>query len=361
MVRSAYIHIPFCQSICSYCDFCKFLYSYQNIDLYLKRLQEEVKGANIKDELTTLYLGGGTPSCLSLKETKTLFSITDSLPLSKDVEFTIEVNPSDITEEKLFLWHQHRVNRLSIGIESFQEEILKTLGRNHSYDEIKEKITLAKKIGFTNISVDLMYAIPNETMEQLKDDLEKLLSLKVSHISCYSLMIEPRTKLYLEKVEPIKEEVDVKMYQLIHQTLEKNGFHQYEISNYAKKGRESKHNLVYWNNQEYYGFGLGAASYLGNIRSTNTKKLKTYYHHFEKEEETLNDIDKMRYEMILGLRKIEGVNKREFFLKYHQNIQDVFNIDDLIEKKVFIDDGTYLSISYHYLYISNEILTRFVE
>ncbi len=361
MVRSAYIHIPFCKSICSYCDFCKFLYDYQNIDSYLLALKEEIASVNIKNELSTLYLGGGSPSCLSLREIKSLFAILDTLPLSCDYEFTIEVNPVDMTREKLEFWYQHRVNRLSIGIETFQKELLKTLGRSHTFDEMKEKVTLAREVGFKNISVDLMYAIPKETLEQLEDDLEKVNALDVDHVSCYSLMIEPKTKLYLEKITPIDEEVDLTMYQKIHSFLEYHGFHQYEISNYAKEKKESKHNLVYWNNQEYYGFGLGASFYLENVRGENTKKLKDYLTHQGRMEEIISEEDKMRYEMILGLRKIKGVKKKEFYQKYRKKIIDVFKIEDLLEKNVLVDDENYISIHPNYLYVSNEILTRFVD
>ena len=264
MVKSAYIHIPFCNNICSYCDFCKLLYNKNFVKKYLDALEKEITN-NYKNEiLDTIYVGGGTPSSLSVSELNKLFSIIKIFKLSKEYEFTFEVNIEDITEEKLEILKENKVNRLSIGIESFNDKYLKYLGRNYTSDIISERVELAKKY-FDNINVDLMYALKNESLDDLEKDVDKILKLDIKHISCYSLIIEKNTKLYIDNTKYISDDLDSDMYDLIDKKLE-NKYHRYEVSNYSITSYESRHNLTYWENNEYYGFGLGAAGYIDNIR-----------------------------------------------------------------------------------------------
>ena len=274
MVKSVYIHIPFCKNICTYCDFCKMYYNENWIDKYLESLDNEIKENYKNEKISTLYLGGGTPSCLPVIYLKKLFKIIDKINLDNNYEFTIECNIEDITEEKLKLFTLNKVNRLSIGIQSFNNKILKYLGRNYNSDIIDKKIKLAKKY-FDNINIDLIYAVKNQTIKDLKDDIDRFLKLDISHISCYSLMIENNTILSNNNEKYIDEDLDRNMYDLICGKL-KEKYNHYEISNFAKKGYESKHNLSYWNNNEYYGFGLSASGYINNIRYTNTKNLSKY-------------------------------------------------------------------------------------
>ena len=268
-----YIHIPFCNSICSYCDFCKFLYNKKWVDNYLNALQKEIN-KNYKNELVrTIYIGGGTPSSLNIGELNKLFDIIKIFKKDKKIEFTFECNIEDINEPKLELLKNNGVNRISIGVESFNDKYLKFLGRNYKSKDIMNRIDLVKKY-FDNINIDLIYALPNQTLEELESDIDKFLSLDIDHISTYSLIIEPNTKLYINKTKNIDEEKDFEMYNLICNKLKNKGYNHYEISNFSKESFESKHNLIYWNNLEYYGFGAGASGYINNIRYDNTRNLQ---------------------------------------------------------------------------------------
>ena len=359
MVKSAYIHIPFCNNICSYCDFCKLLYNKNFVKKYLDALEKEITN-NYKNEiLDTIYVGGGTPSSLSVSELNKLFSIIKIFKLSKEYEFTFEVNIEDITEEKLEILKGNKVNRLSIGIESFNNKYLKYLGRNYTSDIINEKVELAKKY-FDNINVDLMYALKNESLNDLEEDIDKILKLDIKHISCYSLIIEKNTKLYIDNTKYISDDLDSDMYDLIDKKLE-NKYHRYEVSNYSITSYESRHNLTYWKNNEYYGFGLGAAGYIDNIRYTNTRNLSKYISgNYEKQEEVLTKEDKIKYEFILGLRLTNGINKYNFNKKYGININEIEIIKELINKGLLIDDKINIYVPKKYFYVLNDILVNFV-
>lgn len=359
MVKSAYIHIPFCNNICSYCDFCKLLYNKNFVKKYLDALEKEITN-NYKNEiLDTIYVGGGTPSSLSVSELNKLFSIIKIFKLSKEYEFTFEVNIEDITEEKLEILKENKVNRLSIGIESFNNKYLKYLGRNYTSDIINEKVELAKKY-FDNINVDLMYALKNESLNDLEEDIDKILKLDIKHISCYSLIIEKNTKLYIDNTKYISDDLDSDMYDLIDKKLE-NKYHRYEVSNYSITSYESRHNLTYWKNNEYYGFGLGAAGYIDNIRYTNTRNLSKYISgSYERQEEVLTKEDKIKYEFILGLRLTSGINKDNFNKKYGININEIEVIKELINKGLLIDDKINIYVPKKYFYVLNDILVNFV-
>ena len=359
MVKSAYIHIPFCNNICSYCDFCKLLYSKNFVKKYLDALEKEIPN-NYKNEiLDTIYVGGGTPSSLSVSELNKLFSIIKIFKLSKDYEFTFEVNIEDITEEKLEILKENKINRLSIGIESFNDKYLKYLGRNYTSDIINEKVELAKKY-FDNINVDLMYALKNESLDDLEEDIDKILKLDIKHISCYSLIIEKNTKLYIDNTKYISDDLDSDMYDLIDKKLE-NKYHRYEVSNYSITSYESRHNLTYWKNNEYYGFGLGAAGYIDNIRYTNTRNLSKYISgSYERQNELLTKEDKIKYEFILGLRLTSGLNKDNFNKKYGININEIEVIKELINKGLLIDDKINIYVPKKYFYVLNDILVNFV-
>lgn len=356
MIKSAYIHIPFCAHICTYCDFPKMLYDKKIADKYLSSLEKEIK-LNYKDEsLKTIYIGGGTPTSFSYTELKRLLDILNIFKKDTDYEYTIECNIENITEEKLKLFKEYGINRLSIGIQSFNKKILKYLNRTINYDNI----ILAKKY-FDNINIDLMYAIKDETLDELKEDLDKIIKLDINHISTYSLIIEPNTILSIKGEEYIDEELDYEMYKLICETLKNNDYIHYEISNFSKKGYESKHNLNYWNNNEYYGFGMGASSYIDNKRITNTKSINKYINsEFMYETEMLNEKMKMEYEMILGLRKIEGVDLNVFKQKYNVELEKVFNIEKLLKEGKLIKENDKLKINENYLYLSNDILVNFI-
>lgn len=360
-IKAVYIHIPFCNSICSYCDFCKVVYNSSWIKPYFDRLEEEIDNAYLGETIETLYIGGGTPSALNLDELCELFKIISKFKISKNIEFTFECNLNDLTPEKLEFLYKVGVNRLSVGIESFNEEKLKFMNREATFRDAKEKIDLARKIGFKNINIDLMYAIPGEENKDLIKELKLFLKLNPEHISTYSLMIEKNTLVGLNKIKSIEEERDSKMYEIICNTLKKAGYNHYEVSNFAKEGNESKHNLTYWNNEEYYGFGCGASGFITGVRYENTKSLTEYLKgNFVSSKALMSKIDNMENELILGFRKLEGVNLENFYNKYHENMQDVFPVKPLIKSGELIYKNGMISINPKKLYIMNEILIKLI-
>lgn len=362
MASSVYIHIPFCVDICSYCDFCKVYYDSKYIKNYIDALEAEIKQRYHHEKIKTLYIGGGTPSSLSLEELKRLFEVISIFPLDEEYEFTFEINVENVNEEKLRFLFSKGVNRLSFGVQTMDSNYLSILNRHHTDKEVQEKISLSKKIGFSNINIDFMYGFHHQTEKELITDLTKILNLGVEHISCYSLIIEEHTKLYIENYQKADEDMEYLMYNKINELMKQYGFSHYEFSNYAKKNYESKHNLVYWNNEEYYGFGLGAVSYLDKKRITNTRNLTKYLKkNFSSLIENVSLEEQKENEMILGLRKLQGVSLQKFKEKYHQSILEEFDIEDLLfENKLVVKDG-YLSIREDYLYVSNEILIRFIK
>ena len=327
MIESVYIHIPFCHKICSYCDFAKLYYKKELVDNYLDALEKEINQKYKNEKIKTIYIGGGTPSSLNLDQLKKLFNIINKFNLDQNLEFTFECNIENINEEKLIFLKKNKVNRL----------------------------------GFENINIDLIYSIEGQTLEDLKKDLDLFNKLNVEHISIYSLILEKNTKLYINNYNNVDEDLELQMYEYITNFLKKNNYIHYEISNYSKKRYESKHNLTYWNNSKYYGFGLGASGYIDNIRYTNTRSFNKYINNdFKLEEDQLTKKDEMELEMILGLRKIKGVNLSEFEKKYHQKIINTFKIDKLLEEQKLLIKDDYIYINPHYLYVSNDILINFL-
>ena len=359
-MQSVYIHIPFCSTICSYCDFCKMFYNEKLVDKYLDALNKEIELNYKKEKLKTVYIGGGTPSSLNKNQLTKLFNITNRFILDNDYEFTIEANISDINEDFLKLCSNNKVNRLSIGIETINKEFYKLLNRYNDINDIKEKIKLSKKY-FNNINVDLMYGFYGETIEQLDNDLNLIKELDINHVSIYSLIIEENTVLYINKQKSISDELESSMYYHIIDYLASIGYNHYEISNFSKEGFESIHNLNYWNNNNYYGFGLGASGYIDNTRYTNTKSINKYLQFdFVSQKEVLDNKTIMEEELICGLRKIKGISKSKFKKKFNKDIRDVFDIDKLINDELLVENNDYIYIPKDKLYISNSILINFI-
>jgi oxygen-independent coproporphyrinogen-3 oxidase len=332
-------------------------YKKEWIKEYLSKLKEEINDRYKGEKIRTLYIGGGTPTSLSIDELMILFDILKVFDLSELEEFTIECNIESLDKEKLILFKRNNVNRLSIGIQTFNLKYLELLNRNHSKMQVYEMLEFAKHIGFNNINLDLIYALPNQSINELDEDLDIFLRLKPEHISCYSLMIEPNTKMYINNIKPIDEDLDYEMYRFIESKLVGNGYNHYEISNYFKSDYESKHNLVYWNNEEYYGFGLGASSYVDDYRIDNTKNYTKYINkEFISNKEKVDLDSKIKYELILGFRKLNGINKNEFKSKYNIDITSIKNIDKLIKENKIIEDNERIYINNEWIYKSNEIL-----
>ena len=355
MITAAYIHIPFCEDICTYCDFCKYYYNKKFILPYLEALDKEIKKRYHGEVLKSIYVGGGTPSSLSLDELRILLKILSIFKIN-DAEYTFECNIENITEEKVKLLKEYGVNRLSIGVQTFNEKFLSYLNRKHTKDLVYNKIAMIKKY-FNNINIDLIYAIPNETLEDLEEDLDNFLKLDIDHISTYSLIIEEHTILGNKKIMPVDEELDYQMYQLIINKLK--DYEHYELSNFGKK--RSRHNLVYWNNEKYYGFGLGASGYEGNTRYINTRSLTEYLNgHYRIYEEHLSLNTTIENYFILGLRKIKGINIRDFKKRYNIDIDKIDIINNLIIQDKLKLDNDNLYINPKYLYVSNDILVEFM-
>lgn len=358
--QAVYIHIPFCQTICSYCDFCKLYYRKEWVGPYLRALKQEVMTYFPTDKIKTIYIGGGTPSVLSLEELEQLLQITDLFPRDSLYEFTFECNIEQMTEEKLKLLKKHGVNRISYGIQTFHSSYLEDLNRKHQKEQVKDLIALTKCY-ISNINVDLMYAFSKQTIEELKLDLSSFLELDVPHISTYSLIIEPNTVFGNQKRKAIDDEMDADMYELICQVLAKYGYQHYEVSNFARPGFQSQHNLTYWSNRYYYGYGLGASGYHDGIRYTNTRSLNHYnaglYRLFEHQ---VTHHEAMENELVLGLRKCQGVSMAQFKRRYHIDMEEVFPIRQLIKEGKLAVQGDYIRITPAYFYLSNEVLVSFI-
>jgi len=354
MTEAVYIHIPFCRQICSYCDFCKVIKQDKWINNYLDALEKEIKKYYKGDLIKTLYIGGGTPSSLSILQLERLFAILSIFKLDSDAEITFECNCEDLNPELLeFL--KDKINRLSIGVQTFNNELIKLLGRKKVNID---NIYLAKKY-LDNINIDLMYGF-NVSNEILKDDILKIIKLDIPHISTYNLILQEHTKLYISNYIPCND--DTIHEEFINSILCKHGYNHYEISNYAKEGFESKHNLTYWNNKHYYGFGLGASGYINNIRYENTYSLSKYINGENIRDEHVLDLNEtLQNEFILGLRKVKGINVNDFKEKYGFDILDILVVKKLLDDGKLILEKSNIFINPKYLYLSNEILVDFVD
>lgn len=334
--RSLYIHIPFCSHICHYCDFVKLFYNNKFSEPYLKALFAEIDSYHI-DKVDTIYIGGGTPTSLSDEEfTSLLDKVKDFL--APNGEFTVEANVENLTKEKLEIMKSRGVNRLSIGVESTNDEMLKAIGRYHTYEEVVKVVELAKQY-ISNINIDLIYGFPCQSEEDLRKDISNILSLDVDHISIYSLIVSECTKFYKDGVKEQDQDESRKFYDIILKELREHGYERYEISNYARNGKYSRHNLVYWHNQEYYGVGLGASGYIAGARYTNVKSLKQYLEgNYVDIKETLSKDELLEEYLLCHFRLEKGFAKNDFKNRFDQEFAEVFRgkVDSLIERKLLI-------------------------
>ncbi|MCR5147003.1 MAG: radical SAM family heme chaperone HemW, partial [Clostridia bacterium] len=329
-----YVHIPFCKQKCKYCDFVSFQCKEAKYEDYFKCLIKEIvdKSDEIKDQIDTIYIGGGTPSIVPAKYIEEIIkAIKENYKVLKNAEITIEVNPGTVDEQKLTAYKEIGINRLSIGLQSTNDNLLKMLGRIHTYKEFEEVYQCARNVGFKNINVDLMIGLPNQTIKDVEESLNRIIEKSPEHISVYSLIVEEGTKMYdlINKgtLELTAEELERKMYWKVKSILEESGFNQYEISNFSKPKYESKHNMNCWNQHSYLGFGVAAHSYYDGMRYSNIINLDRYIENYKNEEAVYNIVfheqqdknDMMKEYMILGLRKLSGVKISEFKNKFVDN------------------------------------------
>ncbi len=322
--KSLYVHIPFCEHLCSYCNFIKIFYDEKIVDRYLDCLEKELNSYQIED-LDTIYIGGGTPSSLSLAQLDKLLQILSKIPLNDNYEYTIEANPENLTKDKILLLRKYGVNRISLGIQTFDEKIGKLLNRKHNFEMVKEVVKNLNMVGIDNYSFDFIYAVPFQTKEIIDKDIDLAFSLNPKHLSFYSLLIEENTLLYLQKYQEADDTIQRDFYDFIYEKLKENGFNRYEISNFAKPNYQSKHNLTYWLDKNYYAIGVSASGYIDNVRYTNTKNLTKYLANDNNKEINLISKEDKKFEYImLNLRLDKGIDLKEY--------QDIF-AEDLVKSK----------------------------
>lgn len=368
---SAYVHIPFCTQICYYCDFSKVFIKNQPVDAYLEHLIQETRSYEI-GKLRTLYIGGGTPTALSAQQLAYLLTeLPKVMDLSELEEFTIEANPGDLDPDKIAVLKDSQVNRVSLGVQTFDNKMLKKIGRSHQEQDIYDNIRHLKQAGFDNISIDLIYALPGQTMDQVKENVAKAIDLDIPHMSLYSLILENHTvfmnRMRRGKLPLPKEELEAEMFEYIIEELEKAGFEHYEISNFSKPGFESRHNLVYWDNAEYYGLGAGASGYVDGIRYKNHGPIRHYLEAVEAgkariTEEHLTLEEKMEEELFLGLRKKTGVSKARFEEKFGVSFDQRYGqvVANLTEQGLLVPDDKQVRMTKRGLFLGDTVAEKFI-
>lgn len=372
-----YIHIPFCVKKCSYCDFVSFCSDEKTWEQYTNAVVCEIENKKIENpkKVTTIYIGGGTPSLIPENYiVKIINTVRSRFKIEESAEITIEVNPGTVTEKKLVAYKNVGINRISIGLQSAEDRILKLIGRIHNYQTFLSTYNLTRNIGFENINVDLMLAIPTQTKEELLNTLNKVIELKPNHISLYSLIVEENTEikkaLEVGKLEYVDEKVEREMYWKTKRILEKNGYFHYEISNFAKRGFESKHNMDCWNQEEYIGFGIAAHSYINNKRFSNISNLEEYIKNINEENfeknielhENQTKQDKMKEYMMIGLRKIDGISISEFERRFRISplFYFRFEIDKLVKENLLEVDLDYIKLTKKGLDFANIVFEEFI-
>lgn len=377
-MRGMYIHIPFCHQICHYCDFNKVFFDNQPVDEYIESIGQELQ--LMKEEgiqfstLETVFIGGGTPTSLSAQQLGRLLEVIGQyvdIPSLK--EFTTEANPDELTTEKLRVLKSGGINRLSIGVQSFDEALLKKIGRTHNAEDPVRVINEAREVGFTNISIDLIYGLPGQTIEQWQETLDQALALDLEHYSGYSLIVEPKTVFYnlmnKGKLPLPGEDAEAEMLAMLIEQMEKAGQGQYEISNFSKRGKASMHNLLYWQNEAYAGVGAGAHGYLGGVRYSNVGPIKHYMAALDEgkrpvyQTHLVTDIEAMEEEMFLGLRKKSGVSASHFEQKFGRSLAEVYGetIAALIEQGLLEAKTDGFKLTEIGLFRGNEVFQQFLQ
>lgn len=372
---SAYIQIPFCEHICYYCDFNKVFLEGQPVDEYIEALLKEARLAlrqNPVEKMETLYVGGGTPTSLTASQLERLLSgLREILPYYNG-EFTVEANPGDLTADKLDVMKNYGVNRLSMGVQTFDDCLLKKIGRKHTAQDVYDTIQLLEEKDFSNVTIDLIYALPGQSLESFRDTVTRALALDLPHYALYSLILENQT-MFMNwvrrgKMHLPEQELEAQMYAETIDAMEKAGRKQYEISNFAKPGFESQHNLVYWNNQNYFGLGAGASGYLGNRRYKNRGPIQHYLKSLKNdqlpvlEEEILTQKAQIEEEMFLGLRKILGVDKTVFENRFGFSMMDVYGdvIEKLKQQKLITETDSRVCLTEEGLFRGNDVFEEFL-
>ena len=361
-IKHLYVHIPFCDNICYYCDFTRVKYNAQLVDKYLDKLEAELVQYNLNKDISTIYIGGGTPSSLTSQQLYKLLNILKKY--SQDtIEYTIEANPDSLTLEKINILKKFKVNRVSLGVQTANDSLLKAINRKHSYNDVINVVDSLNSAGISNISIDLIYSLPKQTMKIWQETLETIVSLNIKHISLYSLTIEKNSYFNRHHYQKLDDETEANMYFYAIDFLKKYSFEQYEIANFSKKGYESKHNLGYWNYDNFIGIGLGASGKISNYRYDNTKNFVDYFNEkFVTEKIELSVKDQMFEMLMMSLRLKKGISKKLFYERFNKNIEDVFKdvINIHVLKNNLINTEYYLKCSDKGFPILNDILVDFM-
>ena len=368
-----YIHIPFCKSKCFYCDFNSYANHEELVDVYVDALKKEINSANDNRVVPSIYIGGGTPSYIDGKYIAEILElIRAKFNVSTDAEITIEANPGTVDRNKLNIYKDYGVNRISFGLQTCQDKLLKSIGRIHTFEEAKSGYLLARECGFSNISLDLMFGLPGQSMDDLRYSLERIIELNPEHISTYSLKVEENTVFGKQQREGKlilpDEDLERKMYYSIKNELKIVGYEHYEISNFAKKSYQSRHNNSYWEGQDYLGFGAGASSLYNNLRYSNEGDIRKYIdkisnnEQFYEIEEILDEKAKLSEAMILGLRKLKGVSKIDIKEKLGYDILEVYSdeITKLLRLGLLIQEGDRIRLTDKGLDLANQVFMEFI-
>ena len=371
---SLYLHIPFCVKKCHYCDFLSAPCKEETRQEYVEVLCMEIvqKAKLYKDKIVdTIFFGGGTPSLLSAEQMKRIMeTVRQEFRVLAEAEISMEVNPGTVSLEKLKAYKEYGINRLSIGLQSANNEELKVLGRIHTWEVFENTWKQVRELDFSNVNIDLMSALPGQTLESYESTLRKVLALKPEHISAYSLIIEEGTQFYEwfgEDNSKLPDEItDRRMYEMTRTLLEEYGYHRYEISNYALKGYECKHNVGYWKRKDYLGLGLGAASLLSNVRSSNVSELAEYLKlNWRTEKEELSIQDQMEEFMFLGLRMMEGISCLEFEQQFGKSLKEVYGTQIAkLEKQGLLryhQETDRYALTLQGIDVSNQVFVEFID
>ena len=361
--KAVYIHIPFCRHICYYCDFCRQVYQENLASQYLISLQTEIK-AVLSDtaRYKSIYIGGGTPSSLSVSQLTYLFETIKPYQ-QDDIEYTMECNPEDLIAEKIILFQQYGINRISIGVQSASERLLQSVNRNHTLKLVQEGVDRLKSFGIHNISVDLIYGLPMQSMTDWKDTLQKIVQLNIQHISLYSLTIEENSVFGKRNIQKIEDDLEADMYEFAIEFLTQKNFKQYEISNFCKENFTSKHNLTYWRYDDFIGLGVGASGKAEHYRYTNTSSLKAYIKDYRNKEYIHLDTSQQMFEYIMmNLRTINGISLSHFEENFKCSFLEVFfqEIEVLKEKNLVEVEKEYFRVSKKGLIVLNDVLLEFL-
>ena len=371
-----YIHIPFCIKKCAYCDFLSWSGDKDQKEEYVRDLEQEIRSYKTfaaDYQVSTVYFGGGTPSILETGQIERIMgALRQTFRIEKKAEITLEMNPGTARKEKLKVYRQLGINRLSIGIQSVKNENLKLLGRIHTYEDFLESYHMAREAGFDNISGDLISSLPGQTLEEWKEELKILIRTPLEHLSVYQLIIEEGTEFYErygehEELLP-DEETSREIYLWTGEYLENQGFRQYEISNYARAGKESRHNLRYWGRKDYLGLGLGAASMIRNMRMSNTRDWEKYRtgcrdpRKIREEVEFLEEPRQIEEFMFLGLRKTRGVSRKEFRRTFGKDLDLIYEktLKKYLENGMLQESGDRIFLSEEGILLSNQIFADFL-